>query len=457
MIKLCRGLLSVLLLIAFSSPVWAHSNSYEKQKRLKKTAYQLYLRYKQERKTARQYREILKVYNRIGEDARQKFLAHVGSDLPDATAEIQKIKDAYEQQITELNNTITSYQQQLAGMQAGCQQQLADMEAVYQQQLTDMEAACQLQLADMGTSCQQQITELTAAHQTALDDLSADCNTRTEAAYDEGLAAGSETCSNNSPAAAPQLIGSWSTANFTPSAVTVNGSGNVFVLDTDLKTVLQYDGGGAQIGQWSSPMLRVPVDLALNSQGDVFILNEESPYPVQKYGSDGMPYDWTSALGTLTDPKGLFIDGQDTIYVTDMGGTYGSRIRVFNTSGQLLHTFGEVQELDGEVYYDVAVDKQNHNFYVLTGSKVAVFDPDENFLYAWQGNFTEPSGLAVGSQGEVFVADKINHEIYHYDAGGNLISTFAAGDLQNPGRLALDDQGRLYIGDYADQMIRIYQ
>lgn len=447
MIKLCRGLLAVLLLIAFSSPVWAQSNSWQKQKRLKKTAYQLYLRYKHERKVARQYREILKVYNRIDKDARQKFLAHIGSDLPDATAEIQKIKDAYEQQIAELNNTITSYQQQLAGMEAGCQQQLADMEAVYQQQLTDME-----------TSCQQQITVLIASHQTALDDLSADCNGRIEAAYDEGLAAGSEACSSTSPAEAPQLIGSWSTADFTPSAVTVDGSGNVFVLDTDLRTVLQYDGGGAQIAQWSSPMLRVPVDLALNSQGDVFILDQQSPYPLQKYGSDGMPYDWTSAPGTLTDPKGLFIDGQDIIYVTDMGGTYGGgRVRVFNSFGQLVHTFGEVQELAGEVYYDVAVNQQNHIIYVLTGSKVAVFDPDGNFLSAWQGNFTEPSGLAVGSQGEVFVVDRINHEIYQYDASGNLISTFAAGDLQAPGRLALDDQGRLYIGDYADQLIRIYQ
>lgn len=449
MIKLCRGLLAVLLLISISSPVWAHSNSCVKQKQLKKTAYQLYLRYKHERKVARQYREILRVYNRIDKDAREKFLAYVGSGLPDATAEIQKIKEAYEQEIAELNNTITSYEQQLAGMEAGCQQQMADVEAVYQQQLTDMEAACQ-----------QQITELTAAHQTALDNLAADCDGRVETAYNDGLAAGSEACSNTSPAEAPpQLIDSWSTAGFNPSVVTVDGSGNVFVLDTDQRTVLQYDSGGAQIAQWSSPMLRVPVDLAISSQGDVFILDQQSPYPLQKYGSDGMPYDWTSAPGTLSDPKGLFVDDQGTltIYVTDMGGAYGGRVQVFNSFGQLERTFGEVQELAGEVYYDVAVSQQNHNIYVLTGSKVAVFDPDGNFLYAWQGNFTEPSGLTVGSQGEVFVADKINHEIYQYDASGNLVYTFAADDLNDPGRLALDDQGRLYIGDYADQLIKIYQ
>jgi sugar lactone lactonase YvrE len=328
-------------------------------------------------------------------------------------------------------------------------------------QLADQDAAHKQEIVDLKAVHSQEMAALISAHEGALKAQEDACLFDTTQAYDDGFAAGMESCSSTSPGNGPVLNGSWSTGDFQPNAVDVDDSGNVFILDYDDKAVVAFDSSGNQGNPWSSSMLRSPVDLAVDAQGNVLILDEQSPYHVQKYSSGGSQFDWTlntSALAVpLTAPQGLFIDSQNRIYVTDAGGLYGGRVLVFNSSGTWLMTFGEVQQTANETYIDVAVNPQDQYVYVLMETGVAIFDPDGNFDRAWQGGFTQPTGLAIGAQGEVFVADGINHEIYQYDSDGTLNYTFAADDLQDPGRLAVDDAGKLYIGDYTDLQIRIYQ
>lgn len=459
--RLFTALLASLLLLVLSAPAWAQKAASSKQPCLVKndTHYGHY-KFKTNRhklKVLKQFRELKKTYSRSFEDAKAMFLEYLGSSLPSSDTDVQQIRDEYEQQIAALNITITSYQQQLAALETSSQQQLTDLETAYQQQIAALTASHQQEIVALTASHQQEIADLTASHQAALDDASVTCGLQIEAAYDDGLTAGTQACSNPSTGEAPQLIGSWSTGSINPNAITMDSSGNVFVLDTANKTVVQYDNSGTQIVQWSSSMLQIPVDMAVNSQGDVFILDTQSGLHLQRYSSNGSQYDWALRGGSLIAPTGLYVDSQNAIYITDEGGVYGGRVLVYNSSGTFLKTIGEVPELTGEAYYDVAVNEQDSNIYLLTGSKVAIFDPDGNFLKAWDGGFSEPSGMSIGSQGEIFVADKISHEIYQYDSDGNLIYTFGSNDLQDPGRLAVDATGRLYIGDYADQQINIFQ
>lgn len=428
MSRLFRILLVFFLVLAISAPSWAIDGSNGKRYGSKNKWYGDGLSYFDFHKIKVwiQYKRLLREYKRAGEDARQKFLQTIGLDQPDMEAEIQKIREEYEQQIAQLNSTIASYEQQLADLKASGEKALADLEA---------------------------------SHQAEIDKLTAGFSIQAEAEYERGLEDGKATCPTTpSSTGVHPMTNSWSTGGFNPNIVDVDNSGNVYIMDSGNHTVVRYDNSGTQSGQWGSSMLEVPVDLAVDSQGSVFVLDQQSQFHLQKYSGDGVPFDMPPTIGTLVAPTGFFIASNNRIYVTDSaGGHYGSRILVFNSYGNVMITFGEVPELAGEVYHDIAVNPQDQNIYVLTGSKVAVFNQYGSYLRDWQGNFSTPSGLDIGSQGEIYVVDNVSHQVYEYDASGNLVHTFGTADLVDPGRPAVDGNGWMYVGDNNDQQIKVFQ
>lgn len=427
MSRLFRIFLVFFLILAISAPSWAIDGSNGKRYGNKNKRYGGGLSYFDFHKIKVwiQYKRLLRAYKRAGEDARQEFLKTIELDQPEMEAEIQKIREEYEQQIAQLNSTIASYEQQLADLKASSEKALADLEA---------------------------------SHQAEIDKLKADCSIQAEAEYERGLEDGKATCQNtpSSPGVHP-MINSWSTGGFNPNIVDVDNSGNVYIMDSGNHTLVRYDSNGTQSIQWGSSMFEVPVDLAVDSQGSVFVLDRQSQFHLQKYSSDGVPFDMPPTIGTLVAPTGFFIASNNAIYVTDEGGAYGGRILVFNPYGNMMATFGEVPELAGEVYHDVVVNPQDQNIYLLTGSKVAVFNQYGSYLRDWQCNFSTPSGLVIGSQGEIYVVDNVSHQVYEYDASGNLVHTFGTADLVDPGRPAVDGNGWIYVGDNNDQQIKVFQ
>jgi len=59
------------------------------------------------------------------------------------------------------------------------------------------------------------------------------------------------------------------------------------------------------------------------------------------------------------------------------------------------------------------------------------------------GQFNIPIGIAINGADEIFVADHENHRIQKFDSEGKFLSEFPT--LPNPGGLAIDQDGKLYI------------
>jgi tripartite motif-containing protein 71 len=144
-----------------------------------------------------------------------------------------------------------------------------------------------------------------------------------------------------------------------------------------------------------------------------------------------------------------------------MGGLNGGRILKFDSTGALAATFGEVTdpELAGQEYCDIAVDEINQNIYIVTryNHMVAKFDMDGAYLGAWQGDLSNPNSIAIGAQGQVFVADTYNNQVDQYDADGNLTYTMSSSQLYRPSRIVVDDSGKLYIAVESYQTVQVYQ
>ena len=460
-------LFALLMSAALTVPAWGQGTGRSKQQCAKKTAkHHIRHRHKVDRhkqKILMQFKVMKMTYNKSAEDAKQMFLEYLGSGLPGTNTDVDAIRQEYEQQIAQFNETIASQEQQITGLNATIASQ--------EQQITGLNATIasqQAQLAEANTtiaSLQQQLLDQTAAHQQEMDNLSAtkdqQCSDQLEDAYNNGLTAGTETCATATPAGDPQPSGSINTGSHYPYALDVDGSGNTYIVEKNYRTVVGFDSSGSQIAAWTSNTLVLPVDLAVDSQGNIFILDQGAAEPLQKYSSSGQPMSFVAGASGIIFAQGLFIDSQDNVYVTDMGGAYGGRILKFDSTGALVDTFGEVDDanLFGDLYTDITVDEASQTIYIVTqmNHMVAKFSMDGTYQGSWQGDLRNPNSIAVGPQGRIYVADTYNNQVDQYDADGNLTFTIDSSELYRPSRVVVDGTGKLFIAVESYQSVQVYQ
>ncbi len=76
------------------------------------------------------------------------------------------------------------------------------------------------------------------------------------------------------------------------------------------------------------------------------------------------------------------------------------------------------------------------------------------------GEFDFPNGVAVDSQGRIYVADGNNGRVQAFDPEGNLLYAFSGGaglgGMNLPRGVAVDDLDRLYVVDAVGQMVRVF-
>jgi sugar lactone lactonase YvrE len=136
--------------------------------------------------------------------------------------------------------------------------------------------------------------------------------------------------------------------------------------------------------------------------------------------------------GMFAFPHGIFIDKDNNVWATDADGKEGKGHQVFKFShdGKLLMTLGK--------------------------AGVAGTGPD---------TFNRPSDVAIGANGDIFVADghggDSNARMVKFNKDGKFIKTWgqhgtAPGDFDQPHSLAFDSRGRLFVADRGNNRIQIF-
>ncbi len=119
---------------------------------------------------------------------------------------------------------------------------------------------------------------------------------------------------------------------------------------------------------------------------------------------------------------------------------------------------------DGTVY---VADSRNH--------RVLHLDMEGNTLHEWgtfadgvntpvdAGTFNEPWGIAIASDGSVYVTDTWNHRVEKFTASGKFITAwgiFGQGETPDsfygPRGLAVDSEGRVYVTDTGNKRIAVF-
>ena len=209
-------------------------------------------------------------------------------------------------------------------------------------------------------------------------------------------------------------------------------------------------GSSGDGGLAVSALLSDPEGVAVDSQGDLFIADYGNNLvrevnaltgvitTVAGNGTAGSTGDGGAATSAeLDEPKGVAVDGQGDLFIADLGN---NRIREVNLSTGVITT-------------------------VAGGGTASLGDGG----LATSAILDNPEGVAVDTQGDLFIADTFNRRVREVNLTTGVITTVAgngsagfsgdggpaaSAELNNPVGLALDDQGNLFIADAGNERVR---
>jgi len=258
-----------------------------------------------------------------------------------------------------------------------------------------------------------------------------------------------------------------------PTGLAVDAAGNLFIADTNNNcirkvtpagTINTVAGNGTQGfsgdgGSATSAQLWNPSGVAVDTAGNLFIadtnnnrvrkvapggvISTVAGNGIPGFSGDGGPA--TSAQ--LSDPSGVAVDSAGNLFIADL---VNNRIRMVTTGGVISTVAGNGSfgfsgdggpAIDAQFNYPsgVAVDTAG-NLYIadrgnsrvrkVTGGVISTVAGNGNFGFSGDGGpatsaqLNSPAGVAVDTAGNLFIADLFNNRIRKVTTGG-VISTMA--------------------------------
>ena len=275
--------------------------------------------------------------------------------------------------------------------------------------------------------------------------------------YKINTLAGSRVIENGIQAGQAQL-------NF-PEDVAGDGSGNLYIADTNNNSIRKVDptgmittvagtgeyGFGGDGGPAIQAQLTRPIGVAVDSAGNLYIYATDSGgnYRIRRVDSTGT-ITTVVATGTpggrygsfgflqaqIARPVGVAVDSAGNLYIAD---TWSNRILKIDPTGTITTVAGTGQSGFGE-----------------DGGP------------AVQAQLYRPTGVAVDGSGNLYIADSGNYRIRKVDSTGTITTVAGTGQsgfdgdggpavqaqLRSPAGVAVDGSGNLYIADRDNHRIR---
>ncbi len=230
-----------------------------------------------------------------------------------------------------------------------------------------------------------------------------------------------------------------------PSALAVDGAGDVFIGDTYNNRVVEVPAdGGAETTIGSG--LSTPHGVAVDGAGDVLIADAGNNQVVEVPVGGGAQ---TTVGSGLSQPLGVAVDGAGDVFIAD---TYNSRVVEVPAGGGAQTTVGSGLSSP----FAVAVDGAGNVFIADSGNNRVVEVPAGGAaqIMVPASGLNSPSGVVVDGAGDVFIADTNNSRVVEVPAGGGAQTT--VGSLYYPYGVAVDGAGNLFIADpWNSEMVEV--
>lgn len=201
---------------------------------------------------------------------------------------------------------------------------------------------------------------------------------------------------------------------------------------------------------------RCGANLCVGSNVDPVLLFDEDGNVVKSFGA-----------GMITWPHGITVDADDNVWIADAVGYapvpdgVGHTVMKFSPDGELLMTLGKKGVAgSGQDTFTKPSDiliAPNGDIFIADGhdaegnNRIVKFDKNGKYLMEWgslggdNGEFRDPHALAMDSQGRVFVGDRGNSRIQIFTQDGEFLAIWT--QFGRPSGLFIDDNDILYSAD----------
>ena len=186
--------------------------------------------------------------------------------------------------------------------------------------------------------------------------------------------------------------------------------------------------------------------------------------PILKFDRSGnLLKSW--GAGMFVFPHGATVDQQGNLWVTDCQIKDGKGYQVFKFSpdGKVLMTLGKAGIASADPgFFDEPTDvvvAPNGDIFVTEGhsggtpgnNRVSKFSKDGKFITSWgkkgsgPGEFNDPHTIAVDSQGRLFVGDRSNNRIQIFDQNGKFLAEWR--QFGRPSGIFITKDDTIYVAD----------
>lgn len=253
--------------------------------------------------------------------------------------------------------------------------------------------------------------------------------------------------------------------------IAIDNDNTVYVSDNTASGRTQtFTTGGSYIGQWSGYGSHIVPD----NNGHLYLVDVDQGR-IRKVTTSGTHVAYVGKLGgAVPFPASVSTDIQGNVYIADrynfqvqkrtQNGDYINKLYAThpNTQGPNAITVGP----DGKIYaaylFRNIVEVYSPNYQLLmtlgtyTGSAIGS---------SADGEFRNPTGVAIDSQGNIYVSDMGNLRVEKFDASGNFIKKWGGsgngpGQFSNggggfgPWGIAVDASDNVYVADPANNRIQ---
>ena len=188
-----------------------------------------------------------------------------------------------------------------------------------------------------------------------------------------------------------------------------------------------------------------------------------SEAPILKYDYEGNLLDSFGA-GLFVFPHGATVDYEGNLWVTDArsNDTIGHQVFKFSSDGEVLLTLGQ-QARGGstpELLFnpnDVVIDPEDGHIFVAEShrggmnNRIVHYSSEGRFIKQWgsegsgQGELSEPHSIAMDSQGRLFVGDRENNRIQIFSRDGAFIDEWR--QFGRPSGIFITPDDKIYVAD----------
>lgn len=248
-------------------------------------------------------------------------------------------------------------------------------------------------------------------------------------------------------------------------------NGTVFVADPGMRSILRYDEATGK-GEWwprgVEKKLLSPVSVAGAPDGRLFVLDSQLSKVFILDDKGNVKGELEGDPEGMGRPAALAVSGK-RIYVSD---AKKHRVSVYGIDGTFLQAFGRRGSKPGEFNFPTYMwfDQKTDRLWVTDSGNFRLqwFTSDGRFggSIGENGNrpgyLARPRGLAVDSDGHVFVSDAAFEAVQVFDDKKNFLlfvgrAGTAPGQFSMPGGVFIDGRDRVYVADTQNARVQVFQ